>query len=613
MKNSKIINININSIIVWKQNPRHEEADNEKEAIKYLFQTVGTVEMNNLAKDIGENGLAPYDLPIVVEDLNLKNKYYAYEGNRRMAVIKSIIDPKLVSFDKNLFSKYNELHNKYGENINKKVMVVLTDHDSAIDEIEKIHSGEQKGIGRKKWGSIEKDIFYATFRDKSSIALNITNAIQESLNKDITKIIKPTNIKRIFSNKDIRKLLNTKEYDNLSENDISIIDKLIDKAVEIENEYGKGMSRIFNNQDRVSEVFIPEIESIRNCSLNKNFNIRATNIKIQEKDVYSSDLLNILILDAENNDIDYDEELLELKYFNPKGEYVQEIDTSIIGLWKVEIKYNDTSIKRNVDIIPIKTPKLKLKENIVKINLYETYSLVDNIAFAKNSFGEDATKNVIIKNVGENNAKLEKGIFLDTNEKGMYSIKYELKDNNSPQISKVLIINVIDNKKKLEAKHNDKNHVLSLSSMHNTSVNICDSVNILINQLSELEVDKYNYVIATSLRALIELTMDEIISRKNIGITYNKSENKLLTRVTAVIEKMKQNVNISLICNKSQNKLSFHTVNNFFKTLDIDELLNILNISAHKSLEQTMTDKMIEVSNKQISFILLIAHYYLQV
>jgi len=76
---------------------------------------------------------------------------------------------------------------------------------------------------------------------------------------------------------------------------------------------------------------------------------------------------------------------------------------------------------------------------------------------------------------------------------------------------------------------------------------------------------------------------------------------------------MKQNVNISLICNKSQNKLSFHTVNNFFKTLDIDELLNILNISAHKSLEQTMTDKMIEVSNKQISFILLIAHYYLQV
>lgn len=227
MKDFKYENINIDSILVWKDNPRHEKAVNEKEAVESLFRRVGYKHMNNLAKDICLKGISPYDLPIIVETEFDKKKYYAYEGNRRIAVIKSILKPELVLFDSELHEKYKRLNEEYKGEIKSKVFCVITDHDTAVEEIQKIHLGEQNGIGRKKWGKFEKDMFNATFKNESSITLNIVNSINDKFNENILDRIEPSNIERIFSNKQIKEVLKTEDYSNLSDNDIGILYKVI--------------------------------------------------------------------------------------------------------------------------------------------------------------------------------------------------------------------------------------------------------------------------------------------------------------------------------------------------------------------------------------------------
>ncbi|MBV4447720.1 hypothetical protein KM799_14030 [Clostridium tyrobutyricum] len=610
MKNFSYKNIDINSLYVWKLNPRHEEAENEKEAIKYLFETVGYPYMNRLAQDIIKNGLSPYDLPIIVEIKNTRAKYYAYEGNRRVAVIKSVLNPELVKFDEKLYKKYKLLNEKNANELNKKIYCVLTDHDSAINEIEKIHSGEQGGVGRKKWGNLEKEMFNVAFRDKTSIALNIVNAINEKINKNINSIIKPTNIKRIFSNPKIRETLNTQDYSDLSDIDAEIIYKVIEKAIDITNSSAQGMSRIFNTQDIIERTFVPFIEELINEQSKDTIKIKADNLKMREGDIFDKDSLNINIYDYKNNLLKYDESKLNIRYTTPQGDVISKIDTNIIGEWSVSISYDQVSIIRHINIFAKIIPKLELKKDVINLNLSESYDLMDNISECLDSKGHIVINNVCIYSAGEKQAYIKDNIFLNTNLEGNYQIKYEIKDSGFPPISRILYI-VVQNK--IDPLHAcpPADHILSIANTYNTRINISEAVNILINQLSRLSVNKYNYVIATSLRALIELTVDETIIRKSLTIQYQKNEDKLLSRTKCVINELIKN--ISNICKKDPSKLSYHTVNNFLKILDVEDMLKYLNLGAHKSLNVITSDKLVEVGNKQVALLLILVHYYLKI
>ena len=84
------INVRVNDIYVWSENPRHaDEIDDhnipESEVINILINIVGHDYMYNLANDILNDGLMGNLKPVVVEK---DAKLLVYDGNRRIAAIK---------------------------------------------------------------------------------------------------------------------------------------------------------------------------------------------------------------------------------------------------------------------------------------------------------------------------------------------------------------------------------------------------------------------------------------------------------------------------------------------------------------------------------------------
>ncbi|WP_276933582.1 hypothetical protein [Dubosiella newyorkensis] len=90
--------VNLNTLVIYAENPRHEPAENEEKAMELLWTKVGSRKMINLAKDIAENGLNPNELPILVPIEGEKNKYEVYDGNRRLTALRLLSNPDKYGF-----------------------------------------------------------------------------------------------------------------------------------------------------------------------------------------------------------------------------------------------------------------------------------------------------------------------------------------------------------------------------------------------------------------------------------------------------------------------------------------------------------------------------------
>lgn len=93
----EIRRISINEIVNYFENPRHAIAMNEKDTLKKLFDAVGNQYMLNLAEDIRSYGLLGNQQLVVVYS-DVIHKYIVYEGNRRVAAIKLLENPRTSIF-----------------------------------------------------------------------------------------------------------------------------------------------------------------------------------------------------------------------------------------------------------------------------------------------------------------------------------------------------------------------------------------------------------------------------------------------------------------------------------------------------------------------------------
>ena len=89
--------IKVGELLNYYENPRHTVGSNEKDTLKKLFDAVGIQYMLNLTEDIQKNGLLGNQQIVVVYSDKLK-KYIVYEGNRRIAAIKLLLNPEYFDF-----------------------------------------------------------------------------------------------------------------------------------------------------------------------------------------------------------------------------------------------------------------------------------------------------------------------------------------------------------------------------------------------------------------------------------------------------------------------------------------------------------------------------------
>lgn len=158
MRNFEYKTININDLYVNPENYRYiNDATDEIDAIISMFNVnTGTPirEMLNLSKDIIEDGLNPFEMPIVCFDEDLE-KYIVYEGNRRITCIKLMTQYKNNDSIKTLIPSVNEIY-KLNCDIKEVQCVIFYNPDDAKHFLYKIHQDINDGIGRKQWDSQAK-------------------------------------------------------------------------------------------------------------------------------------------------------------------------------------------------------------------------------------------------------------------------------------------------------------------------------------------------------------------------------------------------------------------------------------------------------------------------
>ena len=159
MRNYCYKTLDITELYVNPDNFRYvEEVRDEISAIIAMFKVnVGDSkkEMLNLANDIIEDGLNPFEMPIVCYDDEIK-KYVVYDGNRRVTCLKLMTQYKGNEDVLKEIPSVAEIFKLQYQGDSALQCVVYEDADDAIHFLNKIHNDVNNGIGRKQWDSQAK-------------------------------------------------------------------------------------------------------------------------------------------------------------------------------------------------------------------------------------------------------------------------------------------------------------------------------------------------------------------------------------------------------------------------------------------------------------------------
>lgn len=139
------------------KNPRHPEADHQRDAIIALLND-GSEKISNLAKDITEHGLSPAELLIVMR--SGQGKYVVLEGNRRIAALKLLHHPDLVRG--HIFESQFDWIRETTENrniITEVPCAIVSSREEAHHWLELRHTGERGGAGIVPWSPAAQQRF----------------------------------------------------------------------------------------------------------------------------------------------------------------------------------------------------------------------------------------------------------------------------------------------------------------------------------------------------------------------------------------------------------------------------------------------------------------------
>lgn len=265
--------IDVSELLNYFENPRHAIATNEEDTLKKLFESVGNQYMLNLAEDIQQNGLIGSQQIVVVYSEDSK-KYVVFEGNRRVAVIKLMLDPDSFTFlDKATIDKAKRIGQQ--GNISKTINCYVTDEEEAFFIMERLHSGEDKGRGTKQWTSREKEVFRVRQSHEKNISYLIDYYVKKHLDGlDITTILPFTTIQRIFNNREVKKqigldIANEETFTPARMQLVVAASKWIVTEAEVT---GIAVTRLFNKARTIEDKLLPWIQSYQQGNTDANAN-----------------------------------------------------------------------------------------------------------------------------------------------------------------------------------------------------------------------------------------------------------------------------------------------------------------------------------------------------
>lgn len=153
---SEVREVHRSNLLLDVINPRFEtEQENQREALRNMAEEQGE-KLLKLADDIVQHGLDPSTLPIVILAPNEDRRFVVLEGNRRIAALKLLHEPKLAEgvWKQQRIEKLSALKKSWQTPIDEVTCVILPGRDEANHWIRLRHRGEQQGRGIVGWDGL---------------------------------------------------------------------------------------------------------------------------------------------------------------------------------------------------------------------------------------------------------------------------------------------------------------------------------------------------------------------------------------------------------------------------------------------------------------------------
>lgn len=325
------IDVNLSDLIVWSDNPRTPQTSSEKDAINTLFVEVTPKKMMELLKDIIERGLQANEIAVVVKE---NDKYVVYDGNRRIAALKSYFHPELITNEttRKMIEDYKISILPYDEPI---ITVLVTTKDVALELAFRKHGPQQSGESLQRWNPWQRDkalsknglqpIYPKAFKAVEILNLKTASELKTKYS------VEYTDFERILSNESLSSFLSGFD-DNLKSD---AYEKVLEKLSAIKTNQKKPISRIFDTNDK-TETFTKTIKI--ELAENKG-NISTLNPSGDlEKPSDKGSVKSLSRKGSVQSHSIYTEDLISQTYKNAK------ID---IGLHPNSVFYEMLSVKRN--------------------------------------------------------------------------------------------------------------------------------------------------------------------------------------------------------------------------------------------------------------------------
>ena len=195
--------IPIDRVYLDRDNPRHLPMETQEEVIDFLLKDEQVL---MLAADIAKHALNPLDLFAVIENEGggKRKTYTVAEGNRRLCAIMLLNDPDLAPAKKR--KDFEKLSNN-ADNIPSEIAAIVFDNtDDGKLWIERLHGGQQGGIGRKNWSSEQKNRY--TGNSKNAVAQALLDVAEaQGLITTEDRKRKLTTVQRYMNNSYVREAI----------------------------------------------------------------------------------------------------------------------------------------------------------------------------------------------------------------------------------------------------------------------------------------------------------------------------------------------------------------------------------------------------------------------
>ena len=142
--------IQVESILLDRDNPRHEPFNTQPEVIAHLCASENILQ---LAKDIAVHGLNPLEQLGVIPLSS--GSYAAVEGNRRLCAIKLLLDPSIAP-SASQRREFEKAAIKWADPFDEVPAIIFESEDDFKLWRERIHGGAAGGRGRKNWNAEQK-------------------------------------------------------------------------------------------------------------------------------------------------------------------------------------------------------------------------------------------------------------------------------------------------------------------------------------------------------------------------------------------------------------------------------------------------------------------------